>query len=696
MIISEIIINNFRVYNGTHIVKFEKPEGDEKNITIIAGQNGFGKTSFLTALIWGLYGKMIVDVEESYKKAIYEIGGYKNYLLSILNNELISCGDEKLSFYVQLEISDIYLPSVPCSKILIRREYFIKKDKEVTTILIDGFKNELANEVGADIFINDFILPREIAKFFFFDAEKIVSLAEIKTNSEKGQLSLAYSDILGIRKYEILKYNLENVRIKLKRKSADIKQKEKIEILQSEIEKIKKLIEFNNNKISDIQKEIEEKRNLSDEFQEKLIREGNNITVEDLKDLKALRDQLKEESIKIKSQLKGLLDLAPFAISGKKLKEVYNQLIAERNSKQQFVDEKFLQNKLSKIQLKVVNEIGAKKIDKSLKDELYSIIDHAFKSDPENKSIGKVKVLLEFSDAEENEFIAIFNNIRKSFNSVFKHIVKEEKNNRLFLLKTNRKIQQAESKGTDLVSKKFKDEKQKVDNSIKQLIIEKQKLHEEVGSYQNQLSVKLKLVSELIKKVRLDDIDDKKDEVTKRLINELNNFILKFKKEKTGLFEMRVRNAIYKLMHKNNFVKDVEVVVDNEIIDILILNENGEYISKESLSKGEQQLYATAVLKALVEESGIEFPVFIDSPLQKFDKTHSNNIISYFYPTISRQVVLFPLLEKELTEEEYMLLNNKISKAYIIDNENNKSIIINVDPSQLFNTKSILNDVHTY
>ncbi|MCD4678147.1 MAG: AAA family ATPase, partial [Desulfobacula sp.] len=514
MIISEIIINNFKVYNGTHVVKFKKPEGDEKNITIIAGQNGFGKTSFLTALIWGLYGKMIVDVELSYKKAIYEIGGYKNYLLSILNNELISCDDERLSFYVQLEISNIYIPSVPCSKILIRREYFIKKDKEVTTILIDGFRNELANEVGADIFINDYVLPREIAKFFFFDAEKIVSLAEIKTDSEKRQLSLAYSDILGIRKYETLKYNLENVRTKLKRKSADIKQKEKIETIQLEIEEIKKLIEFNNNKIYDTQKEIEEKRNLSDEFQEKLIREGNNITVEDLKDLKALRDQLREENIKIKNRLKDLLDLAPFAISGKKLKEAYNQLIAERNSKQQFVDERFLQNKLSKIQLKVVNEIDVKKIDKSLKDELYRIIDQAFKSDSENKSIGKVKVLLEFSDVEENEFIAIFNNIRKSFNSIFKHIVKEEKNNRLFLFKTNRKIQQAESKGTDLVSRKYKDEKQKIDNKIKQLIIEKQKLHEEVGSYQNQLSVKSKLVSELIKKVRLVDIDDKKDEIT--------------------------------------------------------------------------------------------------------------------------------------------------------------------------------------
>jgi hypothetical protein len=38
---------------------------------------------------------------------------------------------------------------------------------------------------------------------------------------------------------------------------------------------------------------------------------------------------------------------------------------------------------------------------------------------------------------------------------------------------------------------------------------------------------------------------------------------------------------------------------------------NDEIIDKDSLSKGEQQLYATALLKALVDESGIKFPVFI-------------------------------------------------------------------------------------
>ena len=106
-------------------------------------------------------------------------------------------------------------------------------------------------------------------------------------------------------------------------------------------------------------------------------------------------------------------------------------------------------------------------------------------------------------------------------------------------------------------------------------------------------------------------------------------------------------------MHKEDFIGKVEVVINGEIMDIELYSPDEKIINKDSLSKGEQQLYATSILKALVDESGIQFPVFIDSPLQKFDKSHATKIITEFYPQISKQVVLLPLLYKELTAKEY-------------------------------------------
>ena len=78
MKISKIKLNNFRIYQGENQIKLDAVE--DKNINIIAGKNGFGKTTFLTSLIWCFYGNLMVQVEDKYKKDIKNAGGYENYL----------------------------------------------------------------------------------------------------------------------------------------------------------------------------------------------------------------------------------------------------------------------------------------------------------------------------------------------------------------------------------------------------------------------------------------------------------------------------------------------------------------------------------------------------------------------------------------------------------------------------------------
>ena len=137
-------------------------------------------------------------------------------------------------------------------------------------------------------------------------------------------------------------------------------------------------------------------------------------------------------------------------------------------------------------------------------------------------------------------------------------------------------------------------------------------------------------------------------------------------------------------MHKEDFIGRVTVEFDSDAMDILLYSPEGDPIDKEKLSKGEKQLYATSLLKSLVDESGIQFPVFIDSPLQKFDKSHSSKIISEFYPTISKQVVLFPLLHKELTEKEYQSMLPFVGSTYMVTNDTKRSGLKPINPGLLF------------
>ena len=55
MILKKLTLENFRQYLGRHEIVFAS--GKTKNVTLIHGENGFGKTCFLNSLLWGFYGQ---------------------------------------------------------------------------------------------------------------------------------------------------------------------------------------------------------------------------------------------------------------------------------------------------------------------------------------------------------------------------------------------------------------------------------------------------------------------------------------------------------------------------------------------------------------------------------------------------------------------------------------------------------------
>lgn len=684
MKIRRIVFNNFRIYKGENDIAFSSID-PSKNINIVAGKNGFGKTTFLTSLIWCFYGKMMVEVEEKYKRDVRNSGGYENFLVTLLNRDVKSEFEENRNvdpiLSMEIELEDLSIPSMPSKSVLIKRSFNFKNGIENLEILIDGVENELTKEVGYEVFINDFILPREIAKFFFFDAEKIVSLAEAKSKSELKNLSKAYSEVLGIKKYEDLKKNLETLLIKLRRNGAQPHQKEKLQQLLDRESEIQELILIAQNNRTEIDREITLSTQQSDALQEKLIREGNGITVEELKRLKDEHQSLRLKSDEIKGRLKKMLDIVPIVLAGKKLMELEQQIEKEEMlnipSNIDLVSNiRLYQSIVEKLKILGIDQDRGEQVIQTIQDTLGSF------STLEEKG---TKVLLDYSSEQRREIKAVIDNIRRGFSVQFQDIVKEEKYNRLAISKVFQKIKQAEARKDNAVAEKLREEKAKSDKKIIALSEDKGALNEEIAALENQLAINKKILSEFEKNFKLIEADIAKSEVTEKLLEKINTIIKRIKEDKKYSLQKSILLGLKKLMHKNDFIRNVKVNVHDDIMDIDLLDSNNNIIDKESLSKGEQQLYATALLKALVDESGIKFPVFIDSPLQKFDKFHSQNIIREFYPTISEQVVLFPLLEKELSEIEYEYLTPYLNKVYLIDNIYGASTLKSVKVDQLFN-----------
>lgn len=687
MIIKSITLNNYRLYEGKNIIKFK--QDDDKPIFLISGENGFGKTTFLHSLIWCLYGRLITEVEAEVRKDIAN-SGYNSFLRNNLNNnvkaklesldnsqkEIIkrrgySSDNENLknitTYYVAIEFEDVVIPSLPCTSLKVIRSYDMVTEKENVEILIDGVKNELTATIGSEVFINDFILNKDIARFFFFDSEQIVTLAETNTSTEKRRLCSAYNEVLGVRKYEDLKKNLENVRLRFRKKSSDVVSREKLITMLSKQEKLEKQVADRRLKLSDFESELNQLRSEDEAIQLQLMREGNDATSSEIARIEKLIETTKKKDEEYKQKLRLFIEYAPFAITGKLFKDTRDQIEYDFKLREAKNDQLSRNLVVSQITSDLMLMFEHSAISSPEKSELILQVQDVLEK--YKHEVTDENVLLSVSEQDYEEFLSIYNNLTTTYKAEFEHLAEDYKKNKLVLERNSRRLSNIQSKEKDELIKSIRAKKNQIEMAILQKDAEIRKMHESIGEMSQEYATISKQVSELSKRVNLDDSDAKKDAVAEKLIDELSTFLVSLKQEKKYSLERRIKSTLNTLMHKEDFIGRVEVVIDGEDMDINLYSVDGKKINKDTLSKGEQQLYATSILKALVDESGIQFPVFIDSPLQKFDKSHATKIITEFYPRISRQVVLFPLLYKELTAEEFDVMKPLIKATYLIKND---------------------------
>ncbi|KJD36963.1 DNA sulfur modification protein DndD [Tamlana sedimentorum] len=678
MIIKSIELNNFRIYKDRNLIDLSVT--DNENIIIVSGKNGFGKTTFLMSLVWSLYGRQMSDVDDIYKKEIENNGNYRQYIKSSLNRQAEFEG--KTKFSVSVTFSNITtIPDVTCNELKITRTYYTEGNKEEDLdILIDGYESELVKDVGAEHFIRDFIMPKEIAKFFFFDAEKIVSLAEIHTAEQRQKLSRAYSEVLGIKQYQSLKEDLEQYLDKLKSETANAKEKAELKRLKTDSEIADDRIKEVQDEINNLEEEASGMKYEINKLQEKLIKQGSVITVEQLNELKDRKEDLEKQVAILNTELKNHYEIIPFAITGNLLTEVLEQVILERD----IISQKFNDDRVEQVADNIINDlikiphpdnlvinykVQEYYID-NLKDLIYKHL--GGDSTKEINSNVQSEVIHNLSETEKAKLNQFINNIRLSFKETFNRINSEYLRSKNELNDINKKIKLAEEKSENPLVKADRERKSSLEKQYDDILRNVGVLEQEIATNNDtkiQSKKEIKRISDKLKVSK--GKQDISDEVEKS-IKYLKKFIADFKIEKKHSLSRRIKEGLDILLHKRSFVSDVQVEILGDDIEINLIDARGKEINKDSLSKGEQQMYATALLKGLVDESNIDFPVFIDSPMQKFDIDHSNSIVKHFYPKVSNQVIIFPLLKKEMTRDEFNVLLPSISKTFLIKNTDNE------------------------
>lgn len=689
MIIKSIELNNFRIYKGVNRVEFTQ-DGD-RNIVVISGNNGFGKTTFLMSLVWCLYGRQMENVDDLYKKEIMEKGGYGRYIGNSLNLEAQRRGETRFS--VSVTFINVEIPDTTCTEITITRSYdsATNTDDELQ-ILIDGRESDLfADRQEEEFFIRDYILPIEIAKFFFFDAEKIVSFAEINTPEQRRELSKAYSQVLGIQKYDSLKKELERLQDEYRKESAQPQDKQNFIDITAKIEKAEEEIEVIDQQINEHKENQMSLQYDYNQLQEKLIREGDLMSVDRLQKLEEKREEQQGVLDEAQEGLKDLYSYIPFGLAGGMVSEVAEQLKQEKAYKQnkirlEGIEEKtdVLLNELDQARNHYHGVIDIK-IRNFYEAEIKRLILKHFYSEYDVAQFEGFQILHDLTDIQSEDFFNLIAKIKEGKAS-FEVLSHKYNTAKAELYKIEKEIREAEKNAESEYIQELRKTKDRLYNEIQGIIMEIGRLTERKETIKEETKADRQRKDILSKKIDVAAKNKAVDSEAARLIRTIQRFLLRFKDEKKRALELKLEEKLEAFMHKSDFVHKVIVDIqgNGEDVDINLYDKYNKKIDKGNLSMGEKQLFASALLGALVEETQLEFPVFIDSPMQKLDPSHSKNILTKFYPTVSKQVVFFPLLQKELTRDEYALIENITSKTYLIQNELDGSRFIEVHPSELF------------
>lgn len=683
MKISKIILNNFRQYYG--VIPIDLVTTDDKNIVLIGGKNGYGKTNFLISLVWCFYGEKIIQIDESFKREVQKESNYQKFIKQSLN--WISKDEGNFEFSVEVQIDEVDYPAnlkVSDNRILIRRIFNIQKVEE-TLLILNSEGIELFHDLDDKIsFINDYIIPLEAAKFVFFDAEKIASWAELSTKDEGNVLNDALGKILGLDLYENLKDDFYSYSNSLKKEGANTNIKE--QIINTE-----KAVELNKGKIEDIDLQSALNENAIKEIKEKVKEYQNYLNQNSIKETTTtnrtdLYDELtlhKDKKAELEKRFNELSELAPLAMLGGKIEEVIEQIDIQSKSQTDIENNESVKRKLDTFIEKLFNQ------PPEPDDGSMSFKNKVFYSD---KAQGLLNSLFDVSDStNESAFEIDVNNADKEM-IIKTSLILKQQSKELFestisefnaiQIAISDKEKQLKMIDSDLEDEKILEILTQKDEAERRL----EKVIAENGSLENQKAKLLKDNIRLNQQYRIllqkssgNKIIKSKIAEAKKYIVSLQTFIDNQKRSKKVALAGNLLSELQKLMHKmqkndSSFIEDsrIDILPDGKGLKVSILDSEGNEIPKESFSTGEKQIYISCLIKAILKESIQNFPIFIDTPLGRLDHEHIENILKNYYPDLSNQVVLLAT-NNEITPRRYNSIKTKVAKSYIIVNDNKKS-----------------------
>ena len=639
MIFENLVINNFGVYSGKQ--NFDLSTKSKKPVVLIGALNGSGKTTFLQAIDFVLYGKFS-NYFNSQKLS------YENFLNKNVHKQNFDEGAQlELTFYRR------YKGKKQKFKISRNWKMIGKKMKEEFFVFIDNqFDEDITKDW--DNFVEQ-ILPSRVASLFFFDGEKIEQLADL--DQSKQVLKKAINSLLGLEIVDQLNVDVDEFQRRSSLKLKDEKEVQVIKSLEMEAAKLRKQI-----------KEIDEDIVKIDDETARLKYEMRELDVElsqkGLAYYEKKKDYEKDQNVIDDKKEEVFLNLVRLASGDAPLLIVKNE-IKELWSQSKMMGE----NKLQQENKKNINDLvqNFKKFAEDNCDDdnflaKFKKFAESKKIEEDNKSFNTEHLLesLNYQDLNhllEEGFINIDKEIKSSIKNKDKLDEEFEKISQLInkipsddeIKPLIEKSNLLKKKEQELITKKniINDSRQKVNGPLIKINQELKKEYEKKTTQE------------------LENLDTKRFiDYSLKIKDVLSTFHVKALDYHIKRLEKLILDCFKSLHRKKNFIKGVKI--DTANFDLKIQDTKNKDVDTEDLSAGERQLLAVAILWGLAKASNSAAPTIIDTPLGRLDSEHRLNLVEQYFPSASKQVILLST-DEEINKTYHKYMSPYLSRSYKIE-----------------------------
>lgn len=659
MIFIELTLTNVGLYSGkqTFDLKPHSTDDNDRPIVLFGGKNGAGKTTILEAIRLCLYGREALGTR-------VEKANYERYLLGKIHRQP---GESQRAKQARITLKFEHAHAGIIDVYTIERSW-ITASSEVHETLVVQKNGQYLPDIHTDIwqdFVKD-LIPPGISQLFFFDGEKIQELAE----DETGNMALAEA-IKSTFGLNIVEYLKNDISIYRRREEADRAKQElrtKLVSLESKQEEINERLQIIQRKVEDAQIEYERLNKQLTRVQEDLDREGWLFTRQ-RDEIANTINNLEGEKKQVEKRIRDVEGLEPFAAIPELCLELREQLLQEERYTRWKVSQDLIAE-YTRITLETISSPDFLQEVPELTQEASLRLTAKLKAKLEpienTADFGQFRVLHDLSEKDrwqllqyiEQILTIVPEKIQRDFTELEELHKRLEDANKQQSLAPEKEILQPLMEKRDLFLRKVVAQKQITDTYVQE---------------QNELKLEKTMnaadIEHTLEEIRKDTGHQERLVLAGHMERVMERFYQSLLENRIQELESTFVRYFGQLSRKRNMVWKAKI--DSKTFAVTLFTRDGRQLPKSTLSAGEKQIYAIALLWTLRDISGRPLPVVIDTPLGRLDSDHRQHIVENYFPFASHQVILLST-DTEIDNTYFAALEPAISHSYQLhyDQEN--------------------------